>query len=338
MQYLIKRLIRSNNIFIRILIPYFSFLLLNYLLFRIQFPGIVVAIILDLFVALLLYKQSKEKEQILKTISQINEGELFAKAATDCLFAENITLALAVNSIGDVIKTSVEKSIKDEKLKASLVTNVSHDIRTPLTSIINYVGLIKREKTDNPKIERYVDILEAKSNKLKILTEDLVEASKISSGNISVELTKLNFVEMINQSIGEYYEKFEECSLCVKFKCKEKQIFIMADPRHLWRIIENVFGNACKYALKGTVLWLELRTDRENAVLTAKNVSSKEISVEAEELSERFIRGDESRTTEGYGLGLSIAKSLTEIHGGDFSVRLDGDLFKAIIKLPLSGD
>ncbi len=330
MLHLIKRL--------RILIIYFSFLLLNFLLITIKFPGIIIAITMDIFVGILLYRHIKEKERILMTISCICEGDLLARADTDCLFEENVRLAKAVNSIGDVINTAVERSTKNERLKASLITNVSHDIRTPLTSIINYVGLIKREKPENQRICKYLDILETKSLKLKNLTEDLVEASKISSGNIAVKLTRINFVELINQSIGENYERFESCSLDVIFKCRDKQVFIMADPGHLWRIVENIFGNACKYALRGTRLWIELKAEDEMALLTVKNVSSKEIGIEADELSERFIRGDESRTTEGYGLGLSIAKSLTEIQKGEFTVRLDGDLFKAIVKLPLCSD
>ena len=240
-----------------------------------------------------------------------------------------------MNSIGEGIDEAVNTSMKDEKLKADLITNVSHDIKTPLTSIINYVDLIKREDIDNERIKEYVEVLEQKSQKLKQLTEDLVEASKISSGNISIQLSRINFVELVNQTIGEFYEKLEASSLQVIFKPQDQNMSIMADSRHLWRVIENLLNNVCKYALSGTRVYLDMHYETvENArkvIFSIKNISAKELNIDASELSERFIRGDESRTTEGSGLGLSIAKNLTIAQGGTFDIKLDGDLFKVII-------
>ena len=225
--------------------------------------------------------------------------------------------------------------MKDEKLKADLITNVSHDIKTPLTSIINYVDLIKREDIDNERIKEYVDVLELKSQKLKQLTEDLVEASKISSGNISIQLTKINFVELVNQTIGEFYEKLEDSGLSVIFKPEQPNMTILADARHLWSVIENLLNNVCKYALTGTRVYLDMHYETlentDKVIFSIKNISAKELNIDASELAERFIRGDESRTTEGSGLGLSIAKNLTTAQGGTFEIRLDGDLFKVVI-------
>ena len=240
-----------------------------------------------------------------------------------------------MNSIGEGIDEAVNTSMKDEKLKADLITNVSHDIKTPLTSIINYVDLIKREDIDNERIREYVEVLDQKSQKLKQLTEDLVEASKISSGNISIQLSKINFVELVNQTIGEFYEKLEAGSLQVIFKPQDQNMSIMADSRHLWRVIENLLNNVCKYALSGTRVYLDMHYEMvenvQKVIFSIKNISAKELNIDASELAERFIRGDESRTTEGSGLGLSIAKNLTIAQGGTFDIRLDGDLFKVII-------
>jgi signal transduction histidine kinase len=251
------------------------------------------------------------------------------------LHGDNINLATAVNSIGEGIDRAVNTSMKDEKLKADLITNVSHDIKTPLTSIINYVDLIKREDIDNERVNEYVDILDRKSQKLKQLTEDLVEASKISSGNISIQLSKINFVELVNQTIGEFYEKLEKNDLQVIFKPQMQNMQIYADARHLWRVIENLLNNVCKYALEGTRVYIDMQERKEidkMVVFSIKNISAKELNVDADELTERFIRGDESRATEGSGLGLSIAKNLTLAQNGTFDIRLDGDLFKVIIK------
>ena len=323
----------NPNVVIRSVIPYAFFLLMNLLLIQIGILGIIVAVAMDVIVGIYLYRQNLDRNKIISVIENIRSGDVKAKMDVSDLHSDNKRLAEAVNSIGDGIDMAVNTSMRDEKLKADLITNVSHDIKTPLTSIINYVGLIKREDIDNPRIKEYVDVLEDKSLKLKQLTEDLLEASKISSGNISIELTRINFVEMVNQTIGEFYEKFENNNLQVVFKPDSSEMYINADARHLWRVLENLLNNVCKYALSGTRVYLDMKFEEEKyVVFCVKNISAVELNIEASELTERFIRGDESRTTEGSGLGLSIAESLTTAQGGIFKIDLDGDLFKVTLK------
>lgn len=334
-----KKLILSTtdnaNVIIRTWIPYVGFVVLNILLFNIGLAGIVLAVIFDVLVGVYLYRQNLDRDKIIHVIENIQNGDVKAKVKIDNLHADNISLAEAVNTIGEGIDRAVDTSMKDEKLKADLITNVSHDIKTPLTSIINYVDLIKREDIDNTRVKEYVAVLEAKSQKLKQLTEDLVEASKISSGNISIQLDKIDFVELVNQTIGEFFEKLEASKLTPVFKAEKPSIIIMADARHLWRVVENLINNVCKYALAGTRVYMDMRIKEENnkkyVVFSIKNISANELNVDEGELTERFIRGDESRTTEGSGLGLSIAKNLTISQGGKFDIKLDGDLFKAML-------
>ncbi len=326
----------NGSVFIRTWIPYVFFVVINLLLFKIGIAGIVIAAFMDFLIGIYIYRQNTDRDRIIHVIENIKNGDVKAKVDVSELHADNILLAEAVNSIGEGIEKAVDTSMKDEKLKADLITNVSHDIKTPLTSIINYVGLIKRENIDNPKVREYVEVLDVKSAKLKQLTEDLLEASKISSGNISIQMSRINFVEMVNQNIGEFYEKFENANLQPVFRSQEQNLLINADPRHLWRVLENLFSNACKYALPGTRVYMDMKLREDEAgvkkvIFSIKNISSKELNIDGEDLSERFIRGDESRTTEGSGLGLSIAKNLTIAQGGDFRIKLDGDLFKVII-------
>jgi len=256
---------------------------------------------------------------------------------TEHLHGDNLILARSVNSIGASIHEAVATSMKDEKMKADLITNVSHDIKTPLTSIINYVDLIKRENITDEKIRSYVNVLDMKSQRLKQLTDDLVEASKISSGNISIQYDRINFVEFINQVFGEFAEKFESKQLSLVEKLPSTPIYIKVDSRHLFRVIENLYNNISKYALEGTRVYLTMEEYQDEKLLkkrvafAVKNISAQPLNVSAEELTERFVQGDESRRSEGSGLGLSIAKNLTKSMGGEFELQLDGDLFKAIL-------
>lgn len=326
----------NGNVIIRTWIPYIFFVVFNFLLFSRGFAGIFVAVILDFIVGIYLYNQNLDRDRIIHVIENIMNGDVKAKVDVSTLHADNIALADAVNSIGEGIDRAVNTSMKDEKMKADLITNVSHDIKTPLTSIINYVDLIKREDIDNERVKEYVNVLDVKSQKLKQLTEDLVEVSKISSGNISITLDQINFVELVNQTLGEFHEKLEKRQLQALFKPQLQSMIIMADPRHLWRVVENLLNNVCKYALSGTRVYLDMHLEeaegKEKIVFSIKNISATELNVEPSELTERFIRGDESRTTEGSGLGLSIAKNLTVAQGGTFDIKLDGDLFKVIIR------
>ena len=221
--------------------------------------------------------------------------------------------------------------MKNERMKTELITNVSHDLKTPLTSIINYVDLLKRENPQDPKIQNYIAVLEDKAQRLKTLTEDVVEASKASTGNISLEMTELNFVELIHQVVGEFEEKKKKKNLTMVIHFDEEEAMICADGRRLWRVLDNVFGNVVKYAMENTRVYAEVNISRPEVQFSLKNISAQPLNITAEELTERFVRGDGSRNTEGSGLGLSIAQSLTELQGGEFKVYVDGDLFKVTI-------
>ena len=337
----------NGHILLRIGIPYMIFLLVNIVLMVCAFGGrgavtliaLTLQIAFDIFVANLLYRNAKEQQDIVKGIETIAGGQLEHQVKTDNLHGDNLTLAHSVNSIGKGIKEAVEISMKDERMKADLITNVSHDIKTPLTSIINYVDLIKREQVDNEKVQNYIKVLDEKSQRLKQLTDDLVEASKITSGNISLHFEKINLTELMNQTIGEFSEKFEEKHLTTVMNINAQNVIIEADSRRIWRVIENLFNNIFKYAMEGTRVYLAIDNlpDRNGYIaVSVKNISASPLNCNPEELTERFIRGDESRTTEGSGLGLSIAKNLTEAQGGTFEIRLDGDLFKVILTFPLA--
>ncbi|MCH5274502.1 MAG: HAMP domain-containing histidine kinase [Lachnospiraceae bacterium] len=276
-----------------------------------------------------------KRKKIIEGIVKIREGELGYQVPTDDMHGENKQLAEAVNSIGSGIKEAVETSMKDERLKADLITNVSHDIKTPLTSIINYVDLLKREKIEVEPVKGYIEVLENKSQRLKQLTDDLLEASKISSGNIILTWETINLTELLKQALGEFSEKFEEKNLTVIESFSEKAVNIEADSRRIWRVIENLFNNVCKYALPGTRVYLDMEKGQQDVMLSIKNISAQPLNIPAEELTERFIRGDVSRNTEGSGLGLSIAKNLTELQNGKFHIYLDGDLFKVSLSFPI---
>lgn len=299
---------------------------------------IFVAFAFDLWVGYVLMRSINERFHIINGINRIRDGEI-SYQVTEEMHGENVALAEAVNNIGDGIRKAVETSMKDERMKADLITNVSHDIKTPLTSIVNYVDLLKREDIQDEKIKGYIEVLDAKSQRLKQLTEDLVEASKISSGNISYVFEKINLTELTNQAIGEFSEKFESKSLTVVDNLAGQSAFIEADSRRMWRVIENLFNNVYKYALPNTRIYLTMVQETIGATdyvsLSVKNISAQPLNIDASELTERFIRGDVSRSTEGSGLGLSIAKNLTEAQHGKFEIYLDGDLFKVTLTFPM---
>ena len=268
---------------------------------------------------------------ILDGLKRISGGELQHKISTERLLGDQKTMAEYINNIGSGLDAAVEKSVKNERMKTELITNVSHDIKTPLTSIINYVDLLKRENPTDPKIQGYLKILEEKSQRLKTLTEDVVEASKASSGNITLEMNDLDFVEMVQQVIGEFEERFQEKNLVMMVHFTDEPSVIYADGQRMWRVLENIFGNVVKYAMEGTRVYAEVLKADKKITFSLKNISAQPLNISPEELTERFIRGDVSRNTEGSGLGLSIAKSLTELQGGEFKLYLDGDLFKVMI-------
>lgn len=271
------------------------------------------------------------REQILKGLKEISGGNLQYKIPLDKLSGDDKRIAEYINNIGSGLDAAVENSVKNERMKTELITNVSHDLKTPLTSIISYIDLLKRENFTDPKVLEYLDILEAKAARLKVLTEDVVEASKASTGNLTLNMTNLDFVEMLHQVIGEFEERFEEHHLTMMVHFPDEPSVICADGQRMWRVLENIFGNVTKYAMENTRVYAEVQNARNQVIFSLKNISAQPLNFAAEELTERFVRGDVARNTEGSGLGLSIAKSLTELQGGKFQLYLDGDLFKVTI-------
>ena len=239
-----------------------------------------------------------------------------------------------LNNLGQAIGAAVEERMKSERFRAELITNVSHDLKTPLTSIISYVDLLKKEELDDPKVQEYIEVLDRKSQRLKKLTEDLVEASKASTGALNVNRERLDLVQLVDQALGEYEQRLNAQGLMVVRTLPAYPVWVVADGRHVWRILDNLLSNCAKYALEGTRVYLEVQPIADRIKLTVKNISRDELNIPAERLTERFVRGDESRTLEGSGLGLSIAQSLAELQDGTFEVDIDGDLFKAVLTLP----
>lgn len=274
------------------------------------------------------------KEKLKKGIEEIALGNMEYQIPLQGLRGENLKLAEMINGIANGFHMAVEEAMKNERLKTDLITNVSHDIKTPLTSIINYVAILKQSDIADPKIQGYLDILEAKAQRLKTLTEDVVEASKVSSGNISLEYMDVDLVEMIQQTEGEMAEKFEARNLKMIVNLPAEPAVVHVDGRRMWRVLENIFGNAAKYAVPGTRVYADLKLEEDTVDLSLKNVSEHQLNISADELTERFIRGDLSRSSEGSGLGLSIAQSLTTMQGGTFNLYLDGDLFRVNIRFP----
>ena len=239
-----------------------------------------------------------------------------------------------LNNISVGLAGAVDEKMKSERFKAELITNVSHDLKTPLTSIINYVNLLKSTQQTDPKAIDYIEVLDRKSQRLKKLTEDLVEASKASTGVLSVTREKIGMSQLIDQATAEWEEKLSDRRLTLVTTLPEGETWVYADGRHLWRVIDNLLSNCAKYAMEGTRIYLDLERGKGQVALSVKNISREPLNVPAERLMERFVRGEESRSTEGSGLGLSIARSLTELQGGAFDLAVDGDLFKAIVTLP----
>lgn len=281
-----------------------------------------------IYVALLL-KRMKEGGR------HLAEGDLSYQIEKRGMWLDFAEHADNLNSIGKGMSKAVEERMKSEHFKAELITNVSHDIKTPLTSIINYVDFLKKEEIENEKAVEYIEVLDRQSRRLKKLTEDLVDASKAATGNIKMQLAPCQIGVLMEQTMGEYKEKAEKNDLRFVMKVPEEELEILADGRRLWRVFDNLLGNICKYSQPGTRVYLDLMKEGDKAVIMYRNTSKYELNITAEELMERFVRGDSSRHTEGSGLGLSIARNLVELQGGTFELKIDGDLFKVIIEFDL---
>ena len=272
--------------------------------------------------------------QIVRGVAILGRGSLDHQIPTAHMKGRFRDFAVSLNSMADAARIAAERQLKSERMKTELITNVSHDIKTPLTSIINYVDLLKKPHDEAQGLQ-YLDVLDRQSQRLKKLIGDLMDMSKASTGNMAVELERMDAVEAVNQALGEFSDKLAAAGLEPLFRCPRDTVMIRADGRLLWRVLSNLLSNAVKYAMPGTRLYLDLMTAEGNAVLNLKNISRDQLNVDAEELMERFVRGDASRNTEGSGLGLNIAKSLVELQKGRMDLMVDGDLFKVTIVLPL---
>ena len=266
------------------------------------------------------------------------QGNLADKIDTSKMYWEFKKHGDNLNAIGDGMNAAVNERMKSERFKTELITNVSHDIKTPLTSIINYVDLLGKEQLDNPKAVEYLEVLSRQSARLKKLIEDLIEASKASTGNLKVVMEVCDAQVTLVQTIGEYEEKLAKGQIELQIREPEEQIKIQVDSRHLWRIFDNLMNNICKYAQPGTRAYVNLERVGSQAQITFRNISREPLNISSEELMERFVRGDSSRSMEGNGLGLSIARSLTELMGGTLELTVDGDLFKVILKFSVIND
>lgn len=271
-------------------------------------------------------------KQLLEAGQRIAKGELDCKVDTSKLRGPFKEHGEDLNSITDGMNRAVGERMKSERFRTELITNVSHDIKTPLTSIINYVDLLEKEQPENEKMREYLEVLDRQSAKLKKLIDDLLEASKASSGSLSVNLTECELGILLYQMAGEYSEKLSAAGLELILTKPEESVKIMADGRHMWRIFDNLLNNICKYAQRGTRVYLDLTADALKAAVTFRNISATRLNISGDELTERFVRGDSSRNTEGSGLGLSIAQSLAQLQKGTLDITVDGDLFKVVLR------
>lgn len=334
-------ILNHAGIVMRVSICFVSYLLLQILLWVLSGKGVLSVAMLagvNLVVLALLVTDGMQRQKLLTAIQEINSEEGNTRISESGLFAINRQMAAAVNDLGDGLRHALQEQMKSERMKADLITNVSHDLKTPLTSIINYVDLLKREELHNEKANEYLEVLDQKSQRLKQLTEDLVEASRASSGNVVLDIRRIDVKELLMQTSGEFVERFEARGLQLVENFPQNPQYVDADGRRLWRIIENLFRNVEKYAMPHTRVYLDLINDGDRVAFSLKNISENPLNISPEELTERFTRGDESRSTEGSGLGLSIAKDLTEIQKGTFEIYLDGDLFKVTVSFPTASE
>lgn len=317
-----------------ILLSLTLFLRYNFILF--VFFGITL-VAFNIICLIILLKSLESLSIIMNTAREISTGNFNDTIDIKKISPSFISFAKDIINIQQGLKTAVEEAVKGERMKAELITNVSHDLKTPLTSIITYIDLLKKEELNNKQADGYVEILNDKALRLKRLIEDLIEASKASSGNLKVTKQRIDLRQLVMMASGEFEEKMNNAGISLRINADEETI-IEADGNHMWRIIENLISNALKYSMPNSRVYIDIFKTDTTGILIMKNISEIPLEISPEMLTERFVRGDESRTTEGSGLGLSIAKSLSILQGGDFSINIDGDLFKATVKMPLWKD
>ena len=301
------------------------------LLFLIMLVLIHIAVLLGVMYWVLNFRQFR------KAAEKLREGDLDTSVNTKHMPSDLKKIGNDLNNISEGLQSAVEKQMRSERFKTELITNVSHDLKTPLTSIINYIDLLKAEDITEVQAQKYLDILSQKSQSLKKLTEDLIEASKASSGAIQISFMTVDLCQLLSQALGEYEEKLREAQLTPVVKTPLQSVYVIADGKHLWRVLDNLLGNCVKYAMPDTRVYIEIYTRDKTSVLEIKNISAQPLDLTAEELMERFVQGDASRSSEGSGLGLNIAQSLTELMQGTFNITIDADLFKAAVSLPNAG-
>ena len=291
-------------------------------------------ILFNAFCMYLFIRALRSLKEIMVSAKESSKGNFSYPLDLNKISPSFLNFAEDVANIQEGFKNAVDDAVKGERMKAELITNVSHDLKTPLTSIISYVDLLKKEKLENETASAYVDVLYDKSYRLKQLIEDLIEASKASSGNLTVEKMRVDYKQLTLQAMGEMADKTEAAGLQFKISCEEP-VYIDADGGHMWRILENLLSNVIKYSMPDSRVYVDIFKLDGHGVLVMKNISAAPIDFDETRLTERFVRGDESRTTEGSGLGLSITQSLAELQGGTFGIQVDGDLFKSIVSIPL---
>ena len=288
--------------------------------------------LVNIFIFIVIYKVMTGVTEIEIAEQNIIAGNLDYKLNAAKYKGDLKIIAEGLNEIGTGLENAVSGRMKSERFKTELITNVSHDIKTPLTSIINYTDLLKKENIETEPVKGYIEVLDRQSERLKKLINDLLEASKASSGNIKMEIAKVDAGLMLEQVYGEYQDKFEKAGLTGIVTKPSETVLIKADVNHLFRVFDNILGNVVKYAQPDTRVYIDLIKNADKVTIAFKNISKEKLNITGEELMERFVRGDRSRNTEGSGLGLSIAKSLTNLMGGELEIIVDGDLFKVEVR------
>jgi len=278
-------------------------------------------------------KYVKKYMEVRKGVAEVRRGNLEYKIPVTSN-GELDRMAMDINEISGASSVAIQNELKNQRMKTDLISNVSHDLKTPLTSMVTYVDLLKKEGLDSPDAPQYLNIIDEKTRRLQKLTEDLFEAAKASSGAIPVNIERIDMESIVNQALAELEGRIDQSGLDVIVNAKTEDTFVMADGQHLWRVIENLLVNACKYSVPGSRVYMDITDAGSSLLLEVKNISKDPLNISADELMERFTRGDSSRNTEGSGLGLAIAKDLTSLMNGTFSLSIDGDLFKASIMLP----